>query len=80
MPEPSAPAPVKYAVRRDWADGHDYFRLSDTPGKAQRGVETDQTFWQKGPIRPTGYRVVAITEAAFEEHRKTDRCTSGDCP
>lgn len=80
-PTPAAPAPVKYAVRREWPDGgHDYFRLSNTPGAAQNAIQGDVDFWRRGPIRPASHRVVAMTEAAFEQHRATDRCKSADCP
>ncbi len=81
MSEPSAPDPVRYAVRRDWPDGrHDYFRLSLLPGDAQKGVDTDREYWRKGPMRPTEYRVVAMTAAVFEAHRSTDPCKSTNCP
>lgn len=81
LPEPSAPPPARYAVRRNWPDGtHDYFRLSNSPGDAQKGVEGDRTYWSRHPIRPTEHRVIAITAGTFDAHRSADACKSADCP
>jgi hypothetical protein len=70
-----------FAVRRRWPDGsHDYFRFSRTPGEAQDGIEPDERYWRRGPVRPVEYRVVAISSRDFELHRSRRRCRAPDCP
>jgi hypothetical protein len=70
-----------FAVRRRWPDGsHDYIEWSATPGAAQSAIEPNRRYWQKGPWRPTDYRVVAISENDFDLHRRRHGCLSPDCP
>jgi hypothetical protein len=70
-----------FAIRRRWPDGsHDYIRFSRTPGAAQRGVEPDRRYWERGPVRPVERNVVAISRNDFDLHRARRRCRSTDCP
>jgi hypothetical protein len=72
---------IRFAVRRDWPDGgHDYFRLSPTPRRAQDAIAPDRRYWRRGPVQPTAYRVVAISPNDFELHRGRNGCRSPDCP
>jgi hypothetical protein len=70
-----------FAVRRRWPDGsHDYIELVMTPGAAQSAIEPNRRYWQKGPWRPTEYRVVAISRNDYDLHYHRGRCQSPDCP
>jgi hypothetical protein len=70
-----------YAVRRLWPDGsHDYIGLSQLPAEAQRALERDRRYWRRGPVRPSDYRVVAISAHDFNLHRYRHTCRSPDCP
>jgi hypothetical protein len=70
-----------FAIRRQWPDGsHDFIRFGRTPGEAQRGIDPDQRYWRRGPVRPIDYRVVAISSHDFMLHRYRRGCRSPDCP
>jgi hypothetical protein len=70
-----------FAVRRHWPDGiHEFFRLSATPKDAQNAAESDRRYWRRGPLRPTEYRVVAISRRDYDLHRRRHDCRSPDCP
>jgi hypothetical protein len=72
---------IRFAVRRSWPDGtHDIIGPSATPGEAQRRIEADQSYWRRGPFRPSGYQVVGISERDFRLHRRRPACRSPDCP
>lgn len=69
-----------FAVRRDWPDGgHDYHCLVSVPATAQKAMADDQRQRRRAD-RPTGWRVVQISEHDFELHRDRPHCHAPDCP
>jgi len=70
-----------YAVRRHWPDGsHDYVELCGSLRAAQLAARRDELATRPAPYRPADHRVVLISRAEFDAHRRRHGCRSTDCP
>jgi hypothetical protein len=69
------------AVRRDWPDGtHELVGFSVDEDGASRFLARDRRYWQRGPLRPTAWRVVVVSRRDFDLHGHRRDCRAPDCP
>jgi hypothetical protein len=69
-----------FAVRRQWPDRtHEFVRFGRTESRAARFIQSDRTFWRRGPWRPD-HAIVVISLRDFELHRDRPACRAPDCP
>ena len=67
------------AVRRDWPGGaHDIVHFGRSPQRIARWIETDKSYWRRGPASPEKWSVVEVEPEFFATHRWP--CDNPLCP